>query len=77
MTISRFSKTLTCAFYFQVQCKIMELENQGRGPHFVNAQRDDASVIRAQVTGEFLGFTKPLYSESGWGSLFLILAVLE
>ena len=40
----------SCAF--KVQCKIMELENQGRGPHFVNAQRDDASVIRAQVTDQ-------------------------
>ena len=33
-----------------MQCRIVELENQGRGPHFVNAEREDASAIRSQVT---------------------------
>ncbi len=32
----------------------MEMENEGRGPHFVSAQRDDASVIRAQVTDQYI-----------------------
>ena len=46
-----------------VQCKIMELENLGRGPHFVSAQRDDASVIRAQVTN-FIANQRVLSSEA-------------
>lgn len=33
----------------KVQCRIVELENQGRGPHFVNAEREDASAIRSQI----------------------------
>lgn len=38
----------------------MELENQGRGPHFVSAHRDDSSVIREQVLSFFCGFKQKI-----------------
>jgi hypothetical protein len=49
----------------------MELENQGRGPHFVNAQRDDASVIRAQVTDQAVLALPPVLALPALLALFL------